>query len=573
MRFRGVWVTVFSIAAWLTVLAAYGDEVGSTQKLNVSETYNQKPFEYQMKLLAKRDGFRIYRVTYPSPVTTSLEQNNTVKADYYVPEGLNSNTTKRPAVVMLHILNGDMRVTDVACSVLAKRGIPAIMPTLPYYGERAYPEGFEPLLREPQLFMGMLFQSVEDLRRTADLLASRPEVNAERLGICGMSLGGIVSGTVAATDSRFYRTSMFLAGGDLLAILRHAKYTKNLSKRFDELSGEERTAMEAKVKKVDPLYLAPALRDRAQQGRVQMINSSDDEIIPRATTEKLAAALGIADRVVWIYGLEHDRFIAGLPQALRKITDFFAQDLPAEASAGVSTSVDEATPLRHAAALIHQVSAVMSSEPAKDRCHLVELDIAAGPKNQKPFETQVRFVRGASNRFALKCKLPVLGEVTLGQSESPWMVTGGQSVLLGVKNPGKSRNPLSLASPDQLAKVNVVAGLIGSLDLVPDALGQWVVVEAGEVVGGNQAIRITAKEKFPGSVWTSFQSDGKTPAQIKFDVPGVDGKVEVRGWKVNAPADDAMFNPPKELKVVEVEQADLYKTFAMMFNLVVQQAK
>ena len=40
---------------------------------------------------------------------------------------------------------------------------------------------------------------------------------------------------------------------------------------------------------------------------------ADDEIIPRRGTEKLAEALGIADRVVWIDGMEHNTFISGFP--------------------------------------------------------------------------------------------------------------------------------------------------------------------------------------------------------------------------------------------------------------------
>ena len=35
-------------------------------------------------LLAEKAGYRVYRLTYPSPVVTPVEQNNTVPADYYV---------------------------------------------------------------------------------------------------------------------------------------------------------------------------------------------------------------------------------------------------------------------------------------------------------------------------------------------------------------------------------------------------------------------------------------------------------------------------------------------------------
>ena len=76
---------------------------------------------------------------------------------------------------------------------------------------------------------------------------------------------------------------------------------------------------------------AAELRDRAQQGRVLMINAGEDEVIPRACTEKLASALGIQERVVWLDGLGHYTALAALPKALKTAVDFFAQDLPADA--------------------------------------------------------------------------------------------------------------------------------------------------------------------------------------------------------------------------------------------------
>ena len=231
-----------------------------------------------MTFLEQRDGFRVYRMTYPSPVATAVEQNNTVRASFYLPDNIAPASAKRPAVIVLHILNGDMRVTDVACSVLARRGIPAIMPTLPYYGERAKAEGWDALLREPPLFLGMLLQSIEDIRRTADLLASRPEVDPQRINLSGVSLG-IVAASAAASDPRFFRTSLFLAGGDLLAILRHARYTRELNKQFEQPSARPARCDSRRSGQGGTVDAGPGVA-RAQQGQVLMINAAVDEIIP-----------------------------------------------------------------------------------------------------------------------------------------------------------------------------------------------------------------------------------------------------------------------------------------------------
>ena len=446
MRIRSCRSVLTWIAVCMAALAARGAEPTSAppqtpQTFTVSETYNKTPFDYQMKLLAQRNGFRVYRLTYPSPVVTPVEQNNTIRADYYLPDNIKPGSSKRPAVITLHVLNGDMRPTDVACSVLAMRGIPAVMPTLPYYGERAKAEGWEVLLREPKLFLAMLLQSIEDTRRTADLLASRPEVNPQRINLSGASLVGIVAATIAGPDPRFYRTSLFLAGGDLLKILHHARYTRGLSERFRQLPTQERTDLESRVEAVDPLRLAPALRERAQDGRVLMVNAAEDEIIPRDCTERLAAALGIADRVVWLHGLQHETFISALPQSLRAITDFFAQDLPADVSPNRPTTTEGSTPLCLAAALIHQSRAMLETEPTRPLPG--EMDITPGlrPKSSKPCAASAR----ATDQFAIKCRLPVVGEVAIGQRESPGWSRPARA-LMGV-NPGQGRNPLKFANP------------------------------------------------------------------------------------------------------------------------------
>jgi hypothetical protein len=202
----------------------------------------------------------------------------------------------------------------------------------------------------------------------------------------------------------------------------------------------------------------------------------------------------------------------------------------------------------------------------------MDISVGSGSKNQKTFETQVQFVRGTNYQFKLKCRLPIIGGVTVGQNQFPWMVTANKNVLEGVKNPVKDRNPLRLANPKSLANLRIMTGLVGSLDLAPDTLDQWVALEDKKSSDGNQAICIMAKEKYPGSVTVSFQKDGKTPARIFFAASGVTGKAVIRDWKLNAVADDKTFDAPNDLKVVEMEQADLYRMFASFFNLAMQQA-
>ena len=156
-------------------------------------------------------------------------------ADYYVPHGIKPGDAQRPAVICLHILDGNEPLTDLMCSVLAGRGIPAISFKLPYYGARGLPKGPEALADNPQLFIGAIAQAGEDIRRTIDLLASRPEINPERIGITGISLGGIIAATAAGAEPRLYRAGLILSGGDLRQIIYHARETRPLAEMLQKL--------------------------------------------------------------------------------------------------------------------------------------------------------------------------------------------------------------------------------------------------------------------------------------------------------------------------------------------------
>ncbi len=111
----------------------------------------------------------------------------------------------------------------MVCAVLARRGVPAIMFKLPYYGQRGLPGGPEFLAKDPKLLASAIAQAGEDFRRTIDVLASRPEIDPNRIGATGISLGGIVAATAAGGEPRIYRAAFVLAGGDLLQIIHHAR--------------------------------------------------------------------------------------------------------------------------------------------------------------------------------------------------------------------------------------------------------------------------------------------------------------------------------------------------------------
>ena len=117
--------------------------------LPVARVSSGQPFSYTAELTATTRLYRVYRLRYPSAIVTSVAENNTVPGDYYLPADLGPGAARRPAVICLHILNGNFELEQITCSTLASRGIPAIMIKLPYYGERSPPGGTAALRGNP----------------------------------------------------------------------------------------------------------------------------------------------------------------------------------------------------------------------------------------------------------------------------------------------------------------------------------------------------------------------------------------------------------------------------------------
>ena len=181
----------FGIAACLMAAVAAAGQDRPVEVIRVASGFDKLAFSYRIELESEHETFRVYRLAYASPVQSPSAQNNTIPAELYLPKGIKPGSMPRPAVICLHILGGGFELTRLQCTALATRGIPAIWFKLPYYAERGVPSGPRALAADSRLFSKALAQGVENVRRTVDVLASRPEVNPQQIGIMGVSLAWI----------------------------------------------------------------------------------------------------------------------------------------------------------------------------------------------------------------------------------------------------------------------------------------------------------------------------------------------------------------------------------------------
>ena len=252
-------------------------------------------FEYSLQLVAEEEAFRLYRLVYPSPMKTPWPANDVVPAEFYVPRAAGA-AAKVPAAVVLDIMDGSAILPRMMARAAAQNGLAALYLPMPYYNARrpANDEHEQALRDDPRRAADGLRQTVMDVRRAKAILAARPEVDATRIGITGISMGGILTALAAGVDGEFARAVPILAGGDVATIIFHAHESRKI-RRAMEAKGMDRDAAAAALAPVEPLNFAA----RIGVDRCLMINAAEDEVIPKQTTEKLCAAAG-GPQVVWL---------------------------------------------------------------------------------------------------------------------------------------------------------------------------------------------------------------------------------------------------------------------------------
>jgi dienelactone hydrolase len=259
-----------------------------------------------------------YEVTFPSPVTTAHECNNTVHCEYFPPLG--QATGKRPGVIVLHILGGDFELSRVCCRSLSLNGIGALFVKMPYYGPRRPANSQARMISSDldQTVAGMT-QAVLDIRRAAAWLAAREEIDGSRLGITGISLGGIVGALAASAEPRFTHACLVLAGGNLERIILESEETKAIREEWAnrEFDVEE---IRAKLRSVDPLTYAAQLKNR----KVLMFNAKHDDVVPPDCTDALWKAIGQPEIHWW--NANHYSAAWYLPVGLVQMGKFFQAD-------------------------------------------------------------------------------------------------------------------------------------------------------------------------------------------------------------------------------------------------------
>lgn len=532
----------------------------------VEKTYNGKPFEYVLSLKEAGISLDIYKISYPSPVKALDSSNDQVHGEFFLPKGLKAGGG-HPAVLVLHILHGNFALERMICSTLAGNGIPAMYITMPYYGQRGGGKGRMQMMASKEVFISTLKQGLEDMRRGVDVLCSRPEVDPNKIGATGFSLGAILSASLCGMEPRISRAMLLLGGGNLEAIFANpSRETRAFREFLAGLPEKERGEALAEIRRMDPLSSGPALRLLNDKGRLKMINASEDQVVPPACSRQLADAAGC--QIQWLPGANHYTVIKDSKMVFHSLAEFFRQDVPADWKPVAADGADYEA-LKLSTGFLQNLADIMGGMPAEGKGHSLTAKVELGGKGGN-VKASLKYVRGWGGRYVLAADITDQVNVTLAQGEFPW-ISGRKNVAFrGCEHAVPGKRAFQYITRSAMMKYTMLAGMLAGAGSNTEMLKQVINFSSAAKDNGTEVTLTSKHPGTPGCVKIRFDAAG-APLRADFDIAGVKGAMVVSEWKFNVDILPGEFEPPAGRTVRAVKQDDVLRMIAAAYERLLEE--
>lgn len=200
------------------------------------------------------------------------------------------NTTKPvPIIILLHGA-GDRKTVDYVTfgnTFLLKNGYAVFRIDISKHGDRKEDEYDLSFTGKTRYWSReIITQTVFDLRRAVDFIETRKELNAEKIGFFGISLGGITGTIFCGVEKRIKVPVIVLAGGQL-NIMYGAKALSADTKDFLSI--------------IEPNNFVKQIAPRP----LLMINAENDEIVLPLMTKSLYKNAKEPKKIIWYPAKHH----------------------------------------------------------------------------------------------------------------------------------------------------------------------------------------------------------------------------------------------------------------------------
>jgi cephalosporin-C deacetylase-like acetyl esterase len=222
--------------------------------------------------------YRVIKVTYRSA------RDQRVPALLILPKA--PREERLPCVILMHGLGGDKRMFQMLWGVLTKAGYALFAIDAQYHGERKPSDDIPFFGMYPYRARDALIQTVIDLRRGVDYLQTRKEIDPNRIGYIGASMGGIIGSMFAGVDERVKAPVFLVAGGDWKILME--KSTLSVWREAERKNPQQMQDALRVMDVVDPVHWVGRIAPRP----VLFINGDADDVVPVESNKALHNAAG-----------------------------------------------------------------------------------------------------------------------------------------------------------------------------------------------------------------------------------------------------------------------------------------
>ncbi|MFT4537514.1 MAG: cephalosporin-C deacetylase-like acetyl esterase [Saprospiraceae bacterium] len=220
------------------------------------------PLNEGSALLLDTTGYQIHSVRFHSIM------NQEIPGLLSIP---NTGESPHPVIILLHGV-GDRKEVDyveAGHKILIEAGYAVMRIDIYNHGQRTLQDYDFDLKGDYKYWTrDMIRQTVFDLFRTIDYLETRSDIDSNKIGFYGISLGGMIGTIFSGLEKRVGATVITIAGGNLNFIYGTEALA---SKHLDYLSI------------IDPINFVEMISPRP----LLMINAEDDEVIPPLSSKLL----------------------------------------------------------------------------------------------------------------------------------------------------------------------------------------------------------------------------------------------------------------------------------------------
>jgi dienelactone hydrolase len=236
-------------------------------------------------------------------------EHDRVPAFLYIPK---DGRGTHPAVLLQYGSGGNKSANYIVIlgEQFVRRGFVVLTIDVPNRGERRHRDKQTRMSRMAYLASvfkrGTFLQTLGDYSRAIDYLSQRSDVDHDRIGYAGISLGAITGLTFVAHDPRVHAMASIVGGANFLGMLP-------IDWDPDVI---------AIAKRVDPFYHVAMIAPRP----LLLLNATHDQLVPHFFGEQLHKAAPPETKHVWV---DTDHFFHGVDRlaVLDQVIDFMEDGL------------------------------------------------------------------------------------------------------------------------------------------------------------------------------------------------------------------------------------------------------